>query len=391
MTQPPPPGQWGAEPPPPRGNWHGHPGGQHGPGPQGPWNPQQQQWPNPTPESHKQGSARRLWKWTLGAAALIAVVTVTAVVAVSCSDGKDSKNGNGGAPASESASASGKASADDTGPVSVITEDRSCAPWTPIATTVANAEGNGWTQLDHTVAASAWTPEMRTQYQAVGEALKSAANEAVPLAELTDHRVMRELYLQYVAYIRYYADRIPEYVAADNEAIRVGSTLGDAITSICQAISFGPAASRAPFISAGAAPEHTGPVGDVQNPTRFLVAVDGQCADWRSIVDQLNADSAYSAWNKEDPSIPASNWSPQYKAENISVMPVLMKFADTYEKLARQNPNPIIQDFGILAAQYGRAFVKAIPTYTQPDANLYDVFRKIPAAIVTACKALGGS
>lgn len=386
MTQPPPSGPWGAQPPQQPGNWQGYPGGQQGPGPQGPWN-SQPQWPNPTPAPQKKGPL----KWILGAIALIAVIAVTAVVAVSCAGGKGSGNGNGngGSGTPTSGAKSDIASANDTGPVSVITEDPSCAPWTPIATTVANAEKNGWTQLDHSIPATAWTPDMRTQYETVGEALKNAANEVVPLVKLTTHRVMRELYLQYIAYIRYYSDRIPQYVAADNDAIRVGSTLGDTITGICQAISFGPAASRAPLVPAGAAPETIAPVGDTQNPTRFLTAADSQCTDWQSTVDELNSDPAYSAWNKEDPSIPASSWSPEYKAENISVMPVLMRFADAYEKLARQNPNPTIQDFGILAAQYGRAFVKAIPTYTQADTNLYDVFRKIPAVITTACKVAG--
>lgn len=382
MTQPPQSGPWGAQPPQQPGNWQGYPGGQ--PGPQGQWNPQQQ-WPSPTPARQKKGPL----KWILGATALIAVIAVTAVVAVSCAGGNGTNNGGGGTPAS--GSKSDIASANDTGPVSVITEDPSCAPWGPIATTVANAEKNGWTELDHSIPATAWTPEMRSQYRAVGEALKSAANETVPLAKLTTHRVMRELYLQYIAYVRYYSDRIPEYVASDNEFIRVGSTLGDAITAICQSISFGPAASRAPFVAEVAAPAHVAPVGDTQNPARFLTTSDSQCADWLSTVDQLNADPAYSVWNKEDPSIPASSWSPEYKAENVSVMPVLQRSADNYEKLSRENGNPTIQDFGILAAQYGRAFVKAIPTYTQPDSNLYDVFRKIPAAITTACKAAGGN
>jgi len=385
VTQPQPSGPWGAQPPQQPGNWPGYPGGQQSPGPQGQWNPQQQ-WANPTPAPKKKGPL----KWILVAVALIAVIAVTAMVSVSLVGGKDTDNGNGGGGPSSS-SRSDIASANDTGPVSVITEDPSCAPWNPIATTVANVEKNGWDKLDDTIPASAWTPEMRTLYQGVGEALKNAANEAVPLTKLTTHRVMRELYSQYIAYSRYYADRIPEYVAADNEAIRVGSTVGDVITSICQAMTLGAAAARAPFVPPGAAPEHVAPAGDTQNPTRFLTAVDSQCTDWQSTVDQLNADPAYSAWNKEDPSIPASSWSPQYKAENISVMPVLLKSVDTYEKLARQSDNPIIQDFSTLAAQYGRAFIKAISTYTQPDTNLYDVFRKIPAVITAACKAAGHS
>lgn len=269
MTQPPTSGPWGAQSRQEPGNWQGYPGGQQVP--QGQWNPQQQ-WPAPAPQ--KKGPL----KWIVGALALVGVIAVTAVVAVSCGGGKGINNGGGGS-AQVSDSNTGVASANDIGPVSVITEDPSCAPWGPIATTVANAEKNGWTQLDHSISATAWTPEMRAQYQAVGEALTSAANEAAPLAKLTTRRVMRELYQQYVAYIRFYSERIPQYTAADNDIIRVGSTLGDVITGVCQSISFGPAAARAPFVASVAAPEHIAPVGDTQHPERFLTAGDSQCAD----------------------------------------------------------------------------------------------------------------
>ena len=384
MTQPPQSGPWGAQPPQQPGNWQGYPGGQPGPGPQGQWNPQQQ-WPNPAPAPQKKGPL----KWVLGAIALIAVIAVTAVVAVSCAGGKGSNNGGGGT--ASSGSKPDIASANDTGPVSVITEDPSCAPWGPINDTVANIEKNGWDKRDPSISSSAWSPEMRTLYQTVGTAIRNAADQTVPLIKLTTHRVMRELFQQYVAYSRAFADRIPTYTIADNNLIVAGATLGSVISGICQSITFGSAAARGPLVPNAKAPQSTPMSGEIDKPTRFIEEHNETCAEWKEAVDQLTADPAFAAWIKEDPNLPASSWSPQYLAENDAVKPVLSRFADTYERLGRQSSNAVMEDFGVLAAQYGRAYITALPTYTQADQYLYTVFRKTPGAVSAACEAAGAN
>ena len=43
--------------------------------------------------------------------------------------------------------------------------------------------------------------------------MRNAADQTVPLAKLTPHRVMRELYEQFIAYARAYSDAIPTYTA----------------------------------------------------------------------------------------------------------------------------------------------------------------------------------
>jgi len=314
----------------------------------------------------------------LGAAASIVVIAITVAVTLHFS---------GAGQSSPSASSSEIASFDDQGPAGIITADPTCAAWGPVATTVAEAEANGWSTLDHTIPASAWTPDMEAKYRAVGAALKTAATQTIPLATMTPHRVMHELYMHYTKLALRFAAHIPEYVPTDNWTIRAGSTLGDVITAICQAASLGPAAARAPFVPEAQLPQQVASVDESETRGRLLSATDAQCEDWSNTVDQLNADPTYSAWNKEDPSTAASNWTPEYKAANDAVAPILSRYADAYERLARQSTDAMIQDFGVTAAQYGRAFVNAIPTYTQPDANLYDVFRKLPAAIVAACRA----
>ncbi|WP_155925921.1 hypothetical protein [Mycolicibacterium sp. CBMA 234] len=386
MTQPPPSGPWGSQPPQQPGNWQGYPGGQ--PGPQGQWNPPQQQWPNPTPAPKKQGPL----KWILGAIALIAVIAVTAVVAVSCAGGKGTNNANGGSGSTPTSGAkSDIASANDTGPVSVITEDPSCAPWGPINDTLANVEKDGWDKRDPSIPASAWNPDMQAMYRKVSDALGNSADQTVPLIKLTQHRAMRELYQQYIAYTRAFVDRIPTYTENDKYLQSTGVLFGMIITNICQAITFSSASARGPLVGAASPPQHVAPLGDVNRPTIFLATSASDCPQWNSLVDEFVADPAYIAWNKEDPNIPASNWSLEYKAENDALRPVLTRISDTIERLGNASSNPIVADLAVLSAQYGRAFIQGMPTYTNADLYLFNVWWRGFGAISAACKAAGAN
>lgn len=382
MTQPPPSGPWGAQQPgQPNGQQPGQwPQGQGYPGGPGQYGPPQQQWPAPPPK--KRGAA----KWILGAVALVAVIAVTAVVAVSCSKSDGNGGGGGGTAAPNN---SGIASANDTGPVGIITEDPSCAPWGPVVTTLSNAQSNGWDKRDPSIPATAWTSEQQSQYQAVAQAMRSAADQTVPLAKLTTHRVMRELYEQFIAYSRAYADSIPAYVPINDGLAKTTIATGSVLNGVCSAITGNSAAARGPLVPATAAPQKIGPIGNPASPTRFMPSSDPQCADWKNALDQLNSDPVFARWNQGDGNIPASSWNDQYKANNQAVIPVLNHFADTFGDLGYASSNPIVADIGALAAQYGRAFVAAIPTYLQPDSYIYNVFAQAPGIVHQACAAVG--
>lgn len=381
MTQPP---TWGSGPagqaP---GGWQGQPG------PQGQWGSQP---PWPAPVAPKSGGP---WKWIAVAAALVAIIAVTAVVAVSCdrSGGGSSNNaGNtgGGAKPATSGAASDVASANDTGPVGIITEDPSCAPWTPINNTVAGIEKNGWDKRDPSIPATSWTPDVRAQYEAVGAALRNAADQTVPLAKMTTHRVMRELYGQYVAYSRAYADNIANYTPIDDQLARAGSTAGQTITAACTAISSGSAAARALSVPALSAPSSVAPVGDLANPQRVFETPDAVCSDLGPTLDQLLLSPEFKSWLNTDPSIPASSLTPEVLALNAAVAPVMTSTADALEKLAAKSSNPIVQDFILLGVQYRRAYVQAFPTYQPNDQNIYSTGQTAPGVLVGACKYAAG-
>ncbi|STZ89118.1 Uncharacterised protein [Mycolicibacterium fortuitum] len=383
MTQP--PNGWGNQPlpPPPENGWQGQQPGQQPPMQSPPsWGPQyQQQFTPPPPPKNN-----RALKWALGGTALIAVIAITAVVTMSLGGGdKEKGDGSGPTPTAGSGSNSEFASANDTGPVTIITEDPSCAAWAPIQKTLAGSEKNGWTDRDPAIPASEWSPEQRAQYEQVGQAMRAAADQTAPLLKLTTHRVMRQLYEQFIAYSRAYADKIPTYIPSDDQLARTGSTVAGLLGDVCAAISQSSAAARAPLVSPGAAPEHVAEIGDPANPHPFLTNPDPVCPDWVTAADRFNVDSA--EWRKIPPNIPAASWSPEQKATTEGVIPVMLQTAETVEQLGQRSSNPTLQDTAALAGQYLRAFAQALPTYTPSDTHLYDAGRRAVAAVRTACAA----
>ncbi len=138
---------------PPPGQPYPPPQGYGGPPPQ-PW--PQQQWSQSTPP--KRGNA---WKWIVGAVALLAVIAVTVGVTIFVT--RDGDN----TPTTPSGNDFGLASANDKGPANIITEDPSCAAWTPINDTLVQIEKKGWDRRDLSIPASDWSPELRAQYREV--------------------------------------------------------------------------------------------------------------------------------------------------------------------------------------------------------------------------------
>lgn len=380
MTQPP---TWGAPPPQQPGGWPGQPvPGQPGPG--GQWGPQQP-WPAPVPPK-KSGAA----KWAIGAVSLVAVVAVTATVAVSCTKNSDDSNGSGGGGTKTSAGPSDVASANDTGPVGIITEDPSCAPWGPITNTLAGVEGKGWKERDPSIPASAWTPEVRAQYEAVGKAWRKAADQIVPLAKMTPHRAMRELYEQSIVYMRAYADSVSAYKQIDDSLARTAATAGLVVTYICDSISSGSAAARASLVPAQKSPASVAPVGDPAHPTRIFETPDPVCADLSDTLDQLAQNPAFKNWMNTDPQIPASNWTPEQQSLTDAVIPAMSSMAAALEKLAGASSNPTVDDFILLGVQYQRTYIEALSTYQPSDHTIYSAGQGAAAVVRMACKYAAG-
>jgi hypothetical protein len=281
----------------------------------------------------------------------------------------------------------GLASAEDDGPVNIITEDPSCAAWMPINNTLVQIEKKGWDKRDIAAPASAWTPEMRQQYDDVRQAMMSAADQTVALARLTPHRMMRELYEQFIAYARAYAAAIPTYTEADNHLVGTVAAESISLVHICTAVNNGSAAARSPLVEPIEPPTRFADLSDPSDPGRFLTEPDPSCAEWDRLLNNFASESA--EWQALDASIPASGWTPDQRATVESIIPIMEAFAEDVESLGRRSDNPFIQDLSGLTAQYRRAYAAALPSYTPADSYLSGASANAASTIYEACEAAG--
>ena len=98
------------------------------------WGPPQPWGPPPGPPPSRGGKG----KWIFGGIALLAVIAVTVVITVLVV-GKNS--GGGESPTPTNGNGSDFASANDKGPVGIITEDPTCDAWQRIAANTPQDEG----------------------------------------------------------------------------------------------------------------------------------------------------------------------------------------------------------------------------------------------------------
>jgi hypothetical protein len=213
-----------------------------------PWGGQQPWYPPPGPPKR-----RAALKWVLGAVVLLVVVGVTAAVTLFVTRRRFRKR-----------SIHVRAGGTEFG--SVLGDRRRQRhrsgrhhhrrPLVRAVDTVLNTlacrQDNGWLQRGPAIPANAWAPEQRAQHEAVGQAMRSAADQTVPLAKLTMHRVMRELYEQFIVYARAYVDRIATYTAPDDNLASIANSASGALGGICTAATNGSAAARGPLVALAA-------------------------------------------------------------------------------------------------------------------------------------------
>jgi hypothetical protein len=374
----PPPGGWPPAPRPDSGQpGPGYPGAhpqQPYPGPQGPWPPQ----PGYPPPSKGNGL-----KWLLGGLAVLLVIGLAVTTTLLLT------RGDKHSPAGTSSAPSDVASANDTGPVSIITVEPTCTAYYSINNAAASLQSsNHWgDERDSLGPAAQWTPDQRTRVEAVAAGLKKTADQLVPLAKQTPHRVVRELYEQMIAYMRAYVDSVPNYEPRDNWLAYVFVNAEAAMVALCNSISYG-SAVRA-VVDSPAPPTSPAPVGDPANPQRFVTSSDPTCQAWIPREDKYGTDT--DAWSRYDSSIPADNWSPEQRAANEAVFPITAAYADAIEKAGRSSGNPILEDFAVTASIYMGAFVKAGTNFVPADAWLQVAGARLANVVTSACQAVGSN
>lgn len=357
---------------PPSGHWP--------PPPQGP-TPQR----SPLPQASPKGAGRT--KWVLGGLAVLIVVVVTAVTTllVTQEGHNDQSNSPGVSVSSGPTAAGGDPSRQQ---ISVLTAEPTCVAWDPINNSLAAAEDNGWKQRDPSIPVSAWREDQLAQYRAVAAAMQAAADQTEPLAKRTPNTIIETLYVQFIAYARAYAKAITLYEPIDDHLARVTVGLTLAISSICNAIAFGSADSRAPIQPSptGTREEASGTV--INTSSRFLTQPNSVCTDIAALIAELSAQTV--DWLATDPNLPASKWDIQQRSINEKVAPVMTTFADRITQIGKRSDNAVIDSFSLLAAQYRRTFAAALPTYVPADNYLNEVATGVAGALNEACLAVGG-
>ncbi|MFS0900185.1 hypothetical protein [Mycolicibacterium litorale] len=321
-------------------------------------------------------------KWIVGGVIMLLVVALAVTVTILVT--RDGSEGNSPTPPGDG-QASEFASANDTGPVNIITEDPTCDAWGKVAREFGEViDSVNWQARDKTTAATEWTSEQKSAYDSFGRAMATAADDAANLGAQTPHRVVRELYLQFTAYGRAFVERIPGYVSSDDNLATVATESGNSISNICGAITNQSASAVEPLLQSSAPPSEADPA--IQSDDAMFMNVPSTvCADWEAAAVKFDADTTQ--WRTLDPNLSATEWSPEEQAINRAAASVMNTNADSLEQMGRRSKNRILEDFAVLAAQYRRGFAKAIPTYTVADNYLAETASSLVKTVSFACKA----
>ncbi len=225
-------------------------------------------------------------------------------------------------------------------------------------------------------------------HEDVADAMRSAADQSLELARRTPHRVMRELYLQAIAYWRAYADAIPTYTEPDNSLAVVTTDLAGAIVSICAAVDYGSAKARGPLVQVDEAPDSVATDINVTSPEMFM-STDGDlvCHDWSETSRKFDSDVA--EWHAIDPNLDASQWTPEQREVMRQSVRIMNKFAADLKDLGARSKNPIVKDFAALSAAYWVAFTASVESYTTTDSYLSATANYTNFAVYYACEAVG--
>ncbi|MCV7286137.1 hypothetical protein H7J87_12440 [Mycolicibacterium wolinskyi] len=326
-------------------------------------------------------------KWILGGVALVAIIAL-AIVGTMHFTRPDAGASNADAPGNNTHTEF--ASADDTGPAGIITDDSTCEAWRTISHDMeAVSDAVKWNEQDYSVPATQWNPDQRAAFEKKRTALTAAMPNVADLAKQTPHRVMRELYGQYIAYSQAWIDAMPTYSPPDNYTVAASNVFYTALNRVCDAIYFRGAQQTAPLIATASPPSDAqAPSSDsASRPGRFLSDNHGTCGDWMALVTRFDHDPRADAWADLDPNIAVAEWSPEYKAVVDAVLPLLVAYADDMERLGRDSGNPVWEDFAVLAAQYVRAYIEAAPTFSPNYADMTLTATAVANAINWACKA----
>jgi serine/threonine protein kinase len=375
------------------------------PTPTGPSGPYAQSWPSisqpwmPPPPRRRD---RRWWVVGAAAVAMVAVVVLALVLTQGGSPATNTQPGSSGVSSSPSAPSSpavgAEASAGDTGPAGIITADPTCKTWVGVGGTLfMNSPIEHWfsTHLGQQIpllkVGTAWNPDERAVMEGTAKEVRLAATKTEPLIKATPHRVMREMYEQFVVYARAFAGAIgDQYVPRDSGLGAAEENLANELISICMDVTSGAATTRASLVPAAEAPAHPAAPQDPANLQRYVGSADiAACVQVSAVAHKYGDNPTVKDWAKNNQGLAASLWTPQQKAVSDAAAPLMTGVADDLLHAAQGGTNATMLDFATLSGQYQRAIVAALPSYGPSDGELYGAAEYLRRALMDSCDAIG--
>lgn len=217
--------------------------------------------------------------------------------------------------------------------------------------------------------------------------MRNAADQAVALAKQTPHRLVREIYQQFIAYGRAYADSIDSYEPADDGLATANVSAGSAIIGICNSVRYG-SSGRSIALEPAMPPSANAPVSDPNDSQLLFKSASDLCTDWISRLDKFDADT--SEWQLRDSGVPASEWTPERRATEQAATPLVEAFAREISDAGRSSGNPVLEDLSVAAAMYLRGYLTSVNSYTEADGWLSYTGFRIANIVTGGCVASVG-
>lgn len=164
--------------------------------------------------------------------------------------------------------------------------------------------------------------------------------------------------------------------AAAAAALILGGVVGAVIGSNTSEPASAPV-TAAPVTVTAAAPTISATVPSVADPV---------CAEWAPIADAYAAKQV--PWTKTDPTVPASNWSPEERALQLSMVPVLKSQAADMKELAAKTDNSALKYLLQQQAAYELLYAERLPNYVPADDPLWLAAVNFSSSVKSLCKAL---
>jgi hypothetical protein len=196
---------------------------------------------------------------------------------------------------------------------------------------------------------------------------------------------MRELFEQFIAYGRAYADSLASYEPDDDFLSRANVGFSKTISEICDAIDYGGVVARASALPPGEPPSTAPVLTDPSDSARFITEANSVCVEW--IKSSSTFTTSLEPWTQLDPEIAATQWNPEQRAVQEAAARTMHSYANSIEILGRKGANPTMEDLAALAASYLRAYSLATPSYRATDNYVAAPGLRLNNAISAACQA----